>query len=130
LAAIFTMAKQLAILALELSHFIILSVILQQYSAIFTILLSYFVFCYNELSHFCDSISHFSLLQYSSIFPYYRAYPLCYSAQTFYYSARLFYDFVSHLPLLQYSAIFDCYNTQPLFSPTVLSHFVTVLSHL
>jgi hypothetical protein len=57
------MAEQLAILALELSHFMILLVILLQCLAIFTILLSHFVFCYNELSHFCNHISHFSLLQ-------------------------------------------------------------------
>jgi hypothetical protein len=63
------MAEHLAILALELSHFMILLVILLQCSTIFTILLSHFVFCYNELNHFCDPISHFSLLQYSAVSP-------------------------------------------------------------
>jgi hypothetical protein len=36
-------------------------------SHFFTILLSHFVFCYSELSHFCESVSHFSLLVNSVI---------------------------------------------------------------
>jgi hypothetical protein len=74
------------ILATELSHFIIFvshsatvtspiplensfiprsystqSFLLQQ-SATFATLVSHFVFCYSELSHFYDTVSHFSLL--------------------------------------------------------------------
>jgi hypothetical protein len=52
-----------AILALELSPFMILSAILLQRSTIFATLLNHFVFCYIELSHFYDPASHFPLLQ-------------------------------------------------------------------
>jgi hypothetical protein len=52
-----------AILALELNPFMILSAILLQRSTIFATLLSHFVFCYIELSHFYDHVSHFPLLQ-------------------------------------------------------------------
>jgi hypothetical protein len=44
------------ILVLELSHFMILLAILLQCSAIFAILLSHFMFCYNELSYFCYNV--------------------------------------------------------------------------
>jgi hypothetical protein len=72
---------------------------LLQYSAIFAILLSHFVFCHSELSHFCDPVSHFSLLQWT---------------QSFFYRAQSFYDFVSHSrDLVSHFAI-------------VLSHFMTL----
>jgi hypothetical protein len=72
------------ILAVELSHFMILPAILQERlviphcystqpfllhcSSILTTVLSHFVFCYSELSHFCYHVSRFSLLQCSAIF--------------------------------------------------------------
>jgi hypothetical protein len=73
------------ILALELSHFMILSAILLQCSTIFAMLLNHFVFCYSHLSHFlimstifhCYSeLSHFAtvigkfLLRRTQSFPY------------------------------------------------------------
>jgi hypothetical protein len=50
------------ILLIELGYFMILSVILLQYLAIFATLLSHFMFCYSELNHFYH-VSHFPLLQ-------------------------------------------------------------------
>jgi hypothetical protein len=108
------MAEQLAILSLELSHFMILSVILLQYSAIFTILLSHFVFFYNKLTQF-------SLLQYSAISPCYHAYPLCYSAHIFCYIAQPVFTVLGHFMILL--AIFHCYSTHPFSIATVLNRF-------
>jgi hypothetical protein len=50
----------------ELSHFLVATVNLTIISVVlihFAILLSHFVFCYSELSHFYDPVSHFSLLR-------------------------------------------------------------------
>jgi hypothetical protein len=115
------MAEQLAILVLELSYFIILSVILLQCSAIFTTLLIHFMFCYNKLSHFLILSAIFYCYSNSPIFPFL----LCSSifATVFRHFATLLNIFIvlGHFMIL--SAIFHCYITQPFLTATILDNF-------
>jgi hypothetical protein len=57
----------------------------------------------------------------SAISPCYRAYPLCYSARTFRYSAQPFFTVLDHFMILL--AIFHCYGAQPFLTATILATF-------